>query len=74
MKTTQGMEITITQCTNAPKWETLEQIIREVTANQRGRLVKIDREDGRCDYRAPGVYNIGFQDNNTFLSVRLNVF
>ena len=68
------MEITITHCRYAPKWESLEQVIREATNEPEGRLVKIDRADGRCNYRNPGLYHLRFeQSNNTLLPIRLEV-
>jgi hypothetical protein len=68
------MEITITHCRYAPKWESLEKVIREATNEPEGRLVKIDRADGRCDYSKPGLYHLRFeQSNQTLLPIRLEI-
>ena len=68
------MEITITHCRYAPKWESLQTVIREATNDHGGRLVKIDREDGGCNYRETGVYHLLFKQNNdTSLPIRLNI-
>ncbi|RKZ86254.1 MAG: hypothetical protein DRQ39_05945 [Gammaproteobacteria bacterium] len=68
------MEITITHCRYAPKWESLQQVIRETTNEPRGQLVRISRDDNGCSYRAPGVYSLEFrQNNNTVLPIRLEI-
>ena len=70
------MEITITNCQFAPKWESLEQIIKEATNKPQGRLVRISRQDNGCNYRAPGTYSLGFRQSNSdmnILSITLNV-
>jgi hypothetical protein len=68
------VEITITHCRYAPKWESLEKVIREATNEPEGRLVKIDRADGRCNYSKPGLYHLRFeQSNNTLLPIRLEI-
>ena len=70
------MEITITNCQYAPTWESLEQVIKEATNKPEGRLVRISRDDNGVNYRAPGVYSLGFRQSNsdmTILSITLNV-
>ena len=68
------MKITITHCRYAPKWESLEQVIKEATNEPEGRLIRISRDDNGCNYRAPGIYSLGFrQSNNTVLPVKLEV-
>ncbi len=53
--------IVIQNVTIAPAWATTQQMLREVTGNPDGRLVRIDREDRGVDYRAPGIYNLTFE-------------
>jgi len=68
------MEITITHCRYAPRWETLQAIIRESTNEHDGLLIRISRLDNGCDYRAPGVYNLGFRmKNGCILPITLTV-
>lgn len=68
------MQITIDHCHYTPKWETIQQVIREATNKPNGRLVKIERADGKCDYRQPGTYHLGFEQNNTtILPITLEV-
>lgn len=70
------MEITITNCQQAPKWESLEQVIKEATNSPQGRLVRISRKDNGVNYRGPGVYSLGFRESNseqTTLSITLNI-
>jgi len=68
------MEITITHCRYTPSWDSLQTVIREATHCHTGQLVRIARQDGGCNYRAPGTYELGFeQDNNTVLPIRLRV-
>jgi len=68
------MDITITHCRYAPRWETLQQMIRETTNEPEGLLVRISRIDGGCDYRAIGVYTLDFlQSNGTILPITLKV-
>lgn len=67
------MEMTITHCRYAPKWETLNTLLREATP-QDGMLVRISRRNRGVDYRAPGVYDLGFlQENGTVLPITLTV-
>lgn len=68
------MEITITHARYAPRWTMLQDMIRTVTANPSARLIGILRDDGGCDYRAPGGYTVRVdQDNGTILTVKLNI-
>lgn len=72
-----SMEITITHCRYTPKWETLEQVIREATNDESSTLVRINRIsrcDNGCDYRKPGQYDLDVRrDNETILPVKLTV-
>jgi len=54
------MKITIENCRNAPKWVTLEKMLKEVTGDPAGHFTKIDRADGMVDYRAPGEFNLAW--------------
>lgn len=67
------MEITISHARYAPTWTTLERLLREVTNQHDGCLTRVARKDNRCDYRAPGVYNLGFQHDDITLPIKLTV-
>jgi hypothetical protein len=68
------MNIIITHCRYAPKWDTLQRIIREATNELNGELTRISRTDGGCDYRALGEYDLDFKrTNHTILPVKLTV-
>ena len=68
------MKIVITHCRYTPKWESLQQIIREATNDESATLTRISRKDGGCDYRAPGEYDLDVRrDNQTILPVHLDV-
>ncbi len=67
------MEITITHCRYAPKWESLETVLREATNEPHGQLIRVSREDKGCDYRGLGVYNLGFRQTNGVLPIKLTV-
>lgn len=43
-----------------PRWDTLQTAIIEMIGYP-GDLVRIARKDGKCDYRAPGDYTLGFR-------------
>ena len=67
------MKITITHCRYAPRWDSLQTVIREAT-NDQGEFIKIRRRDGGCDYRNPGVYDLDFkQANKTILPIVLTI-
>jgi hypothetical protein len=55
------MRITINHCRYAPRWETINQVIREATNDPKGQLIRISRRDNGCDYRAPGIYDLDFR-------------
>jgi len=59
------MKITIEHCRYAPKWETLNKMLKEVLADPDGRLSKIDRVDGGVDYHATGRYNLEWDDRRS---------
>ena len=68
------MEVTITHCRYAPSWVSLQRVLRETTNDPGGIIKKVTREDNKCNYRAPGVYNLDFeQSNRTVLPIRLTV-
>ncbi len=54
------MHIKFAGVERAPSWESLEKLICDMLATE-GRLTKIERLDGRCDYRAPGDYELTFR-------------
>lgn len=61
------MTITITGCKkHTPKWETIQQVIREtmnIDGENNGRLTRISRRDGGTNYRDPGEYDLTFIPN-----------
>lgn len=68
------MKIVIEQCRYAPKWETLQELLRQTTANYNAVITKIDRRDNGCDYGSTGVYDIRLdQGNQTYLPIVLEV-
>lgn len=68
------MKITITHCRYTPKWESLQTVIREATNDEKATITRIARKDGKCDYRAPGEYDLDVrQSNQTILPVKLTV-
>ncbi len=55
------MEIVIKGARWTPEWETLQSMLIQATGAAPGsKLTRIARPDGKCDYRAPGVYNLTF--------------
>jgi len=68
------MEIIITHCRYAPKWDSLQTVIQEATNEPEGELRRIARHDKECNYREPGVYSLGFVlSNGCTLPITLNV-
>ena len=68
------MRITIEETPYAPKWETLQEIIREATADDSATLVRLNRKDNGCDYLRPGEYELGVRDQyGDVKAVELNV-
>lgn len=74
------MQITITNCRYTPKWTTLDKLIKECTANDRAKIIGIQREDKGCNYRAPGVYSVKIdqgvstpENNDTVSTLTLTV-
>lgn len=55
------MKIRIEGAQNAPKWETLESIIRESVNDDTGKLIRIARVDGRSNYHGCGEYDLDFR-------------
>lgn len=68
------MTITITNCKLAPKWTTINHLVREATG-QPGTLVRIARRDNGVDYRALGEYDLSYRihDSLDVLHVTLSV-
>ena len=55
------MRIKIEGAKNAPKWETLQSMIRESINDDAGKLVRIARTDNGCDYHGCGEYDLDFR-------------
>ena len=62
----------IADAVRAPKWTTLQQLVREVTRTS-GVLTKIDRTDGGCDYTAAGLYQLTYEHAGTDMTILLSV-
>jgi len=68
------MKIVIEHCRYAPKWDTLEMLLREATNDQSATITRLNRPDGQCGYREPGIYELDLRrDNNTTLAITLEV-
>jgi len=69
------MNITITHCRYAPRWDTLERLLQETTNQPNGTLIRIARKDGGANYSSPGQYEARFRPENqlTVLLVNLDV-
>ena len=67
------MKITITGCQRTPRWETLQEVIRQTTKLARGFLTRIRRKDGGCGYREPGEYELTFRDDDNIIPIELVV-
>jgi hypothetical protein len=70
------MQVTITDCKNAPHWQTLQTLLREALGDT-ATLTKIARQDGGVNYRAVGVYDltlrIGSKPNVAYVPVTLTI-
>ena len=66
------MEITITHCRYAPRWDSLLTVIQEAT-NEPAELIRISREDKGCNYRSPGVYRLRIRQKSGVLPIKLTV-
>ena len=65
------MEIRIENCRQAPRWSTLETLLRETT-NRAGRIISINRTDRGCNYRKPGEYRVKFScGENSYVEILL---
>jgi len=58
------MIIKITDCTLAPKWETLQTMVRESIYDKDAVFTKINRKDSGCNYRSPGEYELELRKSN----------
>lgn len=70
------MIITITGCKNTPKWETLQQAVREALGSDddNGRFTRIARVDNGVNYRDPGKYELTFTPRSgDDINIELNV-
>ena len=69
------MQITITHCRYAPKWDSLQTVIREVVNDPDGTIIRIARKDNGCNYRSPGKYSLSFLSGNKTqsLPIELNI-
>jgi hypothetical protein len=67
------MNITITGARYAPRWDTLQVLIREMMADPSATIVRISRLDGGCDYRALGRYALGVRTGDVVSSGTLEV-
>ncbi len=68
------MKITITDCYQAPQWDTLQMVLREALNEPKGLIMRIFRQDGGVDYRDRGVYEIGFrQYDSRIITVVLSI-
>lgn len=70
------LHITIVGSSITSSWQTLQQLIRELL-NIEGRLTRIHRNDGNCNYHDKGDYTLTFtpnigDDTIIFLSVNEN--
>lgn len=54
------MRIQITGATIAPTWNTIQRLIRETLNTDTGRLTRIARPDGQCNYRECASYACTF--------------
>jgi hypothetical protein len=58
------IKITAEGAKHAPSWETFQLFLRalldEDPASNLGRITRIRRQDGGCDYRAAGLYDVLF--------------
>lgn len=56
------VKITIEGMRYAPKWVTLQDVMRDATNNDGLLFTRINRKDKGCDYRGHGVYDIDYID------------
>jgi len=67
------MTITIDNTRIAPSWEALQTVIA-TALNLDGRLTRIARPDGQCNYRAHGLYHCTFTpDRGDAVQIMLTV-
>ena len=59
------MKITIEGVNRTPSWEIIQTMIRETMGRSGTLLMGIRRIDGRCDYRAPGDYELTLSDGSS---------
>ena len=52
------MKIVIEHCRRAPKWESLQQVLKEALGDEDGHFTKIDRVDDHIDHGATGAYKL----------------
>jgi hypothetical protein len=66
------MQITISNARHAPKWETLQTIIRE-TVDGNATLNMIDRLDGGANYNGTGEYELSYSNGVQSIHISLSV-
>lgn len=70
-------EITITingPVRYTPKWETLQQTLREMLSDDEAFFSRIARKDKSCDYRGPGEYELNMiRSSGNEIKINLNV-
>lgn len=58
------MRIIITGCRKAPSWDMVQSLLRDVTRDEKGVLVRINRKDGGVDYQGLGEYELSFRTSH----------
>ena len=66
------IEITIKGALLAPKWETLQEVLQQMTKTT-GKLTRIARLDNGVNYQAPGEYALTFLTPEEAVEIKLNV-
>ena len=69
------MTITISGAKQAPQWVETEKFIGQlVKSGERGKLIRISRNDRSCDYRGLGAYSLTYlSDNGETTPVKLEI-
>ncbi len=70
------MRITISGARYTPKWETLQAAINQTMhpdGDKNGKIIRIQRPDGGCGYREPGIYNLDFRVEGNIVPIVLEV-
>ena len=67
------IKITISGVVQAPKWDTLQDLLRESLKDKQALLTRISRPDNRCDYRANGDYELSILTMGEIIEAQLKV-